>query len=181
MLLWDSLWNSCEMWTSCFIRVTCPALMIFLRSGFSSCEFSTLILGDLLGLQVAVVFFKSSCSSSFLCKTRVICLRTKQWASLLNNGVSLKMLSFALLPILFMVISFSLPQSKCNCLFFCLYSCWKCECSSPFRQDIKFYSGGTVKLGTETSWLKFRKSKYSGWRKRKATCGPSWDLSSKPV
>lgn len=169
MLVWDSLWD----WVSYFTHVTCPALMMFLTTCFSSCEFFTLTLG-VSGPQLAVVFFKSSYSSAFLCNTRVACLRRKQWVSVLKNGISLRIG----VP-LFIVISFSLHQSKCNSLFFCSYSCWKCECSSPSRQDIQFCSEDTVKLGPGISWLKFRKSKYSGCRTCKSACRPSWDLSLK--
>lgn len=113
MLVWDSLW----IWVSYVICVTCPALMMFLRTCFSSCELSTLAL-RVCGPQLGVVFFKTSYSSAILWKTGVASMRRKQWASVLKNGVALKMVDLILLLLLFMVISFALPQSKHNSLFF---------------------------------------------------------------
>lgn len=152
---------------SYFICVTCLALLMFLRTCYISCEFFTLTLGG-CGPQLAVVFFKSIIQVLFCARPgrrKEVSFCTEEW-SILENG------RFYPAPAVYGHF-FLPPQSKYNSLFFCLYSCWKCECSSPSRQDIQFYSEGTVKLGTGISWLKFRKSKYSGCRKCKSACRPS--------
>lgn len=127
LLVWDSQWvlpPEQWNWLLSFTCVTHPALTMFSRTRCCSFwEFSTSTL-EVRGPQLAVVFFQSSYWGAFLCKTSIACLSRKQWASVLmvlKKGVSFKTVDLILLLVLFMVVPFSLPQSKCNSLFFCSF------------------------------------------------------------